>query len=279
MSPASEVLLVAQRELRKGVRSGKGIALLLLSIMGGVATALLFAMADKVKREKLGELPPEAVEGVRHQMTTMLGGGDEALGDALFKAPASLLYASKLTVFLGPLLVALLGFDSISGEVQYRTVRFWTVRSRRASYYAGKVLGLWTLVSATTLLIHVITWGIVVSQGEPFGKVIEWGPRFWLVSLPISLVWCGIAQLVASQFKYPMLSLLAIFGTFFLLWLGFLAGATGNVPAFYYTYPNVYDDWLLHPHLDKLFEGLGICVGSALVYITAGALAFRQRDV
>ena len=279
MSPASEVLLVAQRELRKGVRSGKGIALLLLSILGGVLTALLFAMAEKARREQLAEVPPEMVEMARKKMVMLLGGGDEALGNALFLAPAPLLYASKVTVFLGPLLIALLGFDSISGELQYRTVRYWTVRSRRVSYYAGKVLGLWALISATTLLIHLITWGIVVSQGEPFGKVIEWGPRFWLVSLPISLVWCAIAQLVASQFRYPMLSLLAIFGSFFLLWIGWAAGAVGYVPALYYTYPNVYDDWLLHPHLDKLFEGLGICVGSALVYIAAGAFAFRQRDV
>ncbi len=279
MSPAAEVALVAQRELRKNVRSAKGIVLLALSLLGGVVVAFVLAWFEKVKREKLASLPPEAEAEAQRQIITMLGEGDEALGDALAKAPGALLGAAKATVWFGPALVALLGFDSISGEIQHRTVRFWTVRSRRVSFYVGKVLGLWAVVSALTLLVHALIWAIVISRGETPGLVIEWGPRLWAVTLPISLLWCAIAQLVASQFRAPILSLLVTFGAFFVLWIGFVLGASGRVPPLLYLYPNVYDMWLLHPHPDRLFEGLGICLLSAAVYIAAGSAVFAQRDV
>jgi ABC-type transport system involved in multi-copper enzyme maturation permease subunit len=279
VSPAAEVMLVAQRELRKNIRSAKGIVLLALSLLGGVVVALVLAWIEKVKQEKLAHLPPEAVAAVERELILQLGDGDEVLGDALAKAPGALLGALKVTIWLGPALVALLGFDAISGELQHRTVRFWTVRTRRVSLYVGKVLGLWAVVSALTFAVHVFIWAIVVARGESFGAIAEWGPRLWLVSLPMSLVWCAIAQLVGSQFRIPILSLLVTFGSFFVLWIGFVLGASGRVPPLLYLYPNAFDTWLLYPHPDRLLEGLGICLLSAAIYTGAGAAIFARRDV
>jgi hypothetical protein len=134
-------------------------------------------------------------------------------------------------------------------------------------------------VSALTLLVHLFIWGIVIARGETPGGVVEWGPRLWAVTLPISLVWCAIAQLIASQFRAPILSLLTTFGGFFVLWIAYVAGASGKAPPLLYLYPNIYDTWLLHPHPDRLFEGLGICLVSAAIYTAAGAAIFNQRDV
>ena len=44
-----------------------------------------------------------------------------------------------------------------------------------------------------------------LARGESAGAVVEWGPRLWAVTLPISLAWCAIAQLVGSQFRAPIL--------------------------------------------------------------------------
>jgi ABC-type transport system involved in multi-copper enzyme maturation permease subunit len=287
MSPAAEVLLVAQRELRKNVRSAKGLALLALSLLVGVVVALVLAFFEVKKREliagRLATLPPEAVDAARaaieHEIVLAIGDGDEVLGEALSKAPGALLGALKFMVWFGPALVALLGFDAISGELQHRTVRYWTVRTRRTSFYVGKVLGLWIVVSALTLLVQLLTWAIVIWRGTAIGSVVEWGPRLWLVTLPLSLVWCALAQLVGSQFRSPILSLLTIFGSFFVLWIAYLLGLGGRFPAGLYLYPNAFDTWLLYPQADRLFAGLGICLGSAALYTAAGAAIFAQRDV
>jgi ABC-type transport system involved in multi-copper enzyme maturation permease subunit len=287
MSPAAEVLLVVQRELRKSVRSGKGVALLVLSLLGGIGVALVLSFLEAKQHEILAQqmagLPPEAAAELQARaqraIVLTLGGGDEELGDALAKAPGALLGAAKATVWLGPALVALLGFDAVSGELQHRTVRYWTIRSRRASFYVGKVLGTWAVVSLLTLLVHAMTWGILVSRGESAGKIVEWGPKLWAVTLPISLVWCAIAQLVGSQFRAPMTSLLTTLACFFGLWIVYLMGVSGRAPLGVWLYPNAFDDWLLHPHLDRVVEALAICVGSAAAYTAAGAAIFGRADV
>jgi hypothetical protein len=245
--------------------------------------ALILAWLEAKKHEllsgMLNGLTPEQSAEAQKQIILKMGDGDEALGEALSKAPGALLGAFKVTIWFGPALVALLGFDAISGELQNRTVRYWTIRTRRASYYVGKVLGLWAVVSALTLLVQLLTWGVLIARGESVGAIVEWGPRLWALTLPLSLVWCAIAQLVGSQFRAPILSLLMTFGSFFVLWIAYLLGATGKVPALVYLYPNAYDTWLLHPHPDRLFGGLAICLGSAAVYTIAGAAIFTQRDV
>lgn len=287
MNPGAEVALVVQRELRKNVRSAKGLVLLGLSLLGGAMVALLLAFLAAKEHEflaeKLADLPPEAAAEltakVHHEIVLQLGGGDEALGDLLSKAPGALYGAFKVSVWIAPLLVALLGFDAVSGELQHRTVRYWTVRARRVSFYVGKVLGLWTVVSLLTLLVHVLIWAIVIARGETAGAVIEWGPRLWVATLPLSLVWCAVSQLVASQFRSPILSLLVTLGSFFVLFIAYIAGASGKVPPLLYLYPNTFESWLLHPHPDRLFEGIAICLGSAVLYTGAGAALFARRDV
>lgn len=287
MSPAAEVALVVQREIRKNVRSAKGLILLGLSLLGGVIVALAFNFVATTEREfiakQLATLPPEAIadatEKVHREIVLRLGGSDEALGDALSKAPLALWGSFKGTVLCGPWLVALLGFDAVSGELQHRTVRFWTVRTRRVSYYVGKVLGLWAVVSLLTFFVHAIIWVVVIARGNTAGSVLEWGPRFWACTLPLSLVWCALVHLLGSQFRVPILALLMSIVGYFLFVIAWGLGINGKVPPLEFVYPNTYETWLIHPHLDRVFEGLGICLGCAVAYIAAGAAVFARRDV
>src|SRR5271170_3011135 len=96
MSPAAEVSLVVQRELRKNVRSAKGVVLLGLSLLGGVIVALVLAFVaaqeHEMIAEKLSSLPPEAAAELttklQRELILQLGDGDEALGDVLVRPPS-----------------------------------------------------------------------------------------------------------------------------------------------------------------------------------------------
>jgi ABC-type transport system involved in multi-copper enzyme maturation permease subunit len=261
MSPAAEILLVAQRELRTNLRSAKGVALLVLSLLGGGLTALLFA-------HKAGE--PQA-----------LGLSGTSVSDA---APALLaIFGLKTilvtTIWLTPMLVSLLGFDAISGELQHRSVRYWTVRTRRASFYIGKVLGLWAVVSAVTLFMDALVWLVFLTMVKDAGDVLKVGPLLWLVSLPISLAWASIASLVGSQFRAPMLALMMIWATFFALFIVSVIGAAKKIDALGFVYPNFYEDWMLGDDAKKAALGAIMCVGLGAIVTTAGALGFARRDV
>jgi ABC-type transport system involved in multi-copper enzyme maturation permease subunit len=184
------------------------------------------------------------------------------------------------TLWLAPLLVALLDFDSVSGELQHRTVRFWAVRVRRSSYMLGKYFGACLSVLAVTLGMNVIVWGATTAvSGLPVASVLRWGLEFFAVSVPITAAWCGIATLVGSQSRTPMLSLMYIFAAFFGLWLMRIIAGASQSAWVAYLYPNAYDEFFLSPSVLDVGRGLlgtGLIAG---VTTAAATLLFERRDV
>lgn len=279
VSPLTEIKLVVQRELRKNLRSTKGIVLAALSLLGGSSVALLMVKLQELKREQLGELSAAQIHELREQML-LKGYGDEAMAKSLANAPEVLLMLLLLTVWLTPLLVAMMGFDSVAPDIQHRSVRYWTLRTRRWSYFIGKWAGLWGTVSAVTFAMDLVIWIVCIARGEAtVAETLSWGLRFWMVSLPMSAIWCGIATLVSSLFRSPILALLLTFAAFFVIWVVYLIAVVAGVDWLAYIYPNNFDRILLHPHVHKLGIGLGACFGMAALYVTAGSLLFMKRDV
>jgi ABC-type transport system involved in multi-copper enzyme maturation permease subunit len=273
----SEVGLVVGRELRKNFRSIKGILLAALTLLGGFALSMLLVWGEQLRAEQEG-LTKEAIQATQLKVLSRAYGEEQ--GRYLADAPYVLLVLLKITVWLGPLLVALVSFDSLSGEIQHRTVRYWTVRTRRFSYYAGKFIGIWAVVSSITLAMSLVIWIVTVARGyAPFGTTFSWGIRFWVASLPLSAAWCGVATLVGSQFRVPILSLLVICATFFVLWVLWIIGNVADVMWLAHVYPNHYDTYLLSPKVEDALKGFGACAAFIAVTIAAGALLFQRRDV
>jgi len=276
MSPAAEVALVAARELRKNLRSAKGIILLALSVLGGTGVAVL--MSRMVQRETAG-MSADELRAAQEAIFTKMA-HDPAVGKYMATAPLPLVQALQISIWLAPLVIALVGFDAMSSDLQHRTVRFWTVRTRRWSHYVGKLVGLWASVSAITLCMNVLMWLVQIGGAYSFGSILTWGVGFWLITLPISLVWCGLATLVGSFFRSPQLSLLVTFTAFFVVWLvGFAIAHAAEVDWLLYVYPNFYDEWLMSPHPEKVAGAVGICAGAAALFTAAGAFVFAKRDV
>jgi ABC-type transport system involved in multi-copper enzyme maturation permease subunit len=279
VSPASEIRFVVQRELQKSFRSAKGVALLLLSLLGGTGATFLLVKAQQLKRERLGEAPAEAIRALREEAATQAF-GDPITGKHLADAPEVLIAVLLLTVWLTPMIISLMGFDTISADLQHKSVRYWTLRTRRPSYFIGKFGGLWATVSVMTLTMHAIIWIVCVVRNEaPAGVALTWGLRFWLVTLPISAAWCAISTLVSSFFKSPIVALLATFGAFFSLWLLWIIGNVAHWDFLMYAYPNYYDSYLVHPQLPKAMTGMAACFAMAAVYLGLGSYLFQRKDV
>ncbi len=283
MNPLKEVRLILLRELRKNFRSVKGIMLLLISLIGSFGAALLLVKLQQFKRAKLGEeISAENLKDFVHNLrvdalTPVYG---EGTAKYIADSPEVLYMGLMITIWLTPMLVALLGFDSFSGDVQHRSVRYWTVRTRRGSYFAGKFLGLWTTISAVTLAIHALIWAVCIVRGEATtAETLSWGIRFWLISLPMSAAWCGLSVLVSSFFRTPIYALLTTLASFFALWLVWVIGVAADVNALLYFYPNYYDKLLLSPQLWQAASGFGACAVMAALCIGGGTFLFAKRDV
>ncbi len=288
VNPLKEVRLILLRELRKNFRSVKGIVLLLISLFGSFGAALLLVKLQQFKREQVEAKGmaagigaaglKEVVHNARVEWLSVPYG--ETTAKYIADSPEVLFMGLLITIWLTPMLIALLGFDSFAGDVQHRSVRYWTIRSRRGSYFAGKFLGLWSTVSAVTLAIHSLTWIVCIARGEATAaETLSWGIRFWLVSLPITAAWCGVAVLVSSFFRTPMLALLSIFAAYFALWLTWFIGGMTETSPLLYVYPNYYDKLLLSPQLWTAASGFGACALMATLCVGAGTFFFSKRDV
>ncbi|MFO0674930.1 MAG: ABC transporter permease [Polyangiaceae bacterium] len=282
MNPAREVALVAGREVRRNVRSAKGIALLALCVMMSGAATLVNSAVDKFARSQPNAPSPQEIRALT-EIAIGRAYGDEDLGKYLAGAPPILLATFFFTIWTGPLLIALMGFDSVSGELQHRAVRFLTVRLRRESIYVGKVAGLFTTMVGVGLLMNVVIWCVSAARGDAsFGDSLSWGVRFWVLSLPITLAWSSVAAFAGSLLRTPVLSLMVIFAAFFGLWMLNLVGhvgAEGVHTYLRYLYPNTFDGFLLSPRPARAIEGLAACLGFVVVSSVAGAWTFAKRDV
>jgi ABC-type transport system involved in multi-copper enzyme maturation permease subunit len=279
------------RELRRSVRSVKGIIIGILTLLGAFVASLACVWMEGNDRDAAKITSSDAYIEIKKAAI------EKATGDAAFASyaasiPTSLLVFLKITVWLGPLLIALLGFDLMSSELQHRSVRFWTVRTRRWSYFTGKMLGLWAVVSLITLVLNVIAGTVAASRGYvTVGQLMTWGMRFWLVAVVIGGSWAVIATFISSCFRQPILSLLTTFVAFFVMWavslVGFFVRARDTIEtgvqkdmAWYeYLYPNTYDTLLLSNETTKVLTALGVLIGFVVLANAAGAALFQRRDI
>jgi ABC-type transport system involved in multi-copper enzyme maturation permease subunit len=291
LSPVVEIRLLVARELRRSLRSGKGIALGALTLLGAFVTSLVCVWIEGSNRASVGATSTQAFEELKR------GTIEKATGDAAFASyaagiPSSLLAFLKITIWFSPLLVALLGFDAIAGEVQHHGVRFWTIRSRRASYFTGKLIALWVLVGLIALVTNLLAGTVALARGYlSLGEFFAWGVRFWFVAFVIAGAWAAIAALISSCFRTPILALLTTFAVFFVLWLAGLGGfisrlrdasATGVVKDmswYEYLYPNAYATLLLSPERTRVLLALGILFAFIGVTTAAGSALFERKDV
>lgn len=279
MNWLSEIGLITGREIKKNFRSLKGIILLIISLLGGSGVALIHAWLAK---QKLVEgMSPEEV-----QMTFMKGlqqaGFPDDIAEYVSHAPPTLYLMMWGTIWLTPLMIAVIGFDGISGELQNRTVRYWNVRTRRWAYYVGKVLGMWAVIAVFTLMIHLAVWCVCAAFAiAPWSMIFKWGFRLYAVTVPIAGAWCGISQLVSSNFRVPILSLLTTCVVFFLLWvlkgIGLIWHDT--MDALTYVYPNTYDEKLLSPHPNQVLGGIAALLTFMILTTAVGSFIFEKRDV
>lgn len=291
LSPVAEIRLIAFRELRRSVRSVKGIIIGVITLLGAFVTSLVCNWMESQNRDLAQVTSNDAYLEFKKQ-TIEKTTGDPAFASYVASIPTSLLVFLKVTVWLGPLLIALLGFDVMSSEMQHRSVRFWTVRTRRWSYFTGKMVGLWAVVSLITLVLTMIAGTVGVVRGfVTAGQLFTWGIRFWLVAVLIAGTWASIATFISSCFKTPILSLLTTFLAFFVMWvvslIGFFVrvkevadtGVARDMTWYEYLYPNAYDTLLLQPETTRVLTALGILVGFIVLANAAGSFLFQRRDI
>jgi ABC-type transport system involved in multi-copper enzyme maturation permease subunit len=288
MSIASEIQWTCLRELRRNLRSAKGIIMAVLVLLSGAAASLIYTAITRKVTERLaqgGDVPMEAFRQSREQLWETT-----TIAHYLANSPLFLVGLFKVLWWLLPFLTLMIGFDQVCGDLQYRTIRYDIVRSRRWTIITGKALAVWAILSSVVLALNLFVWIVVVARGdEGIGVTLSWGGRFWLLEVVYIAAWSGITILVSSLTRRPILSLLMGMAVVAGLTLGdlityALKGASSDwwisklAPA-RFAFPGFYQEWVITPKAPEMVGAIAILLAFGAATTAAACWLVDRSDV
>lgn len=285
MQVVSEVLLTFARELKRTLRSAKGVGGLALFLLGGAGVAItLFSALD---RAHYWNSETGLRDGIRRQALEAMYEGDarkDAIVTYLMRMPEPVMAFYQIAAFFLAMLTMVWGFDSVAGDVQYRTIRYVTLRARRPSLVVGRWLALWVSGMVVTLIVSLILWAGLASKGVfPIGDVIHYGLRTWIATGTLALWYSALTIFSSSLYRTPVLALLTSGGLatllFFLRHLSGASWAPGWLRAVHDAFPGSWDDRLIGPEFAQWGAGTGVCLLWSAVAIAAASAILSKRDV
>jgi ABC-type transport system involved in multi-copper enzyme maturation permease subunit len=281
MSPLKEAQLACVREIRKNLRSWKGVAMGALFLLGGGAALLIYvALSNLIKRELAqGDIPEEVKREMREKTLALTY--DQDIAHYLSAAPPVLLLVFKATLLFVPLLTLLIGFEQICGDLQHRTFRYAAIRARRSSLVAGKMLGVWAVVSTLTLLLHAVVWIVTIGRGEAsLALTLSWGLRLWAFTVVYTGTYSGLTILASSVTRRPALSLFIGLFSFALLAIGDLASSVfDSLKSIRYAFPGFYELWMITPRAGEMAGAVAVLLAFAAASTAAAAYFVNRSDV
>jgi ABC-type transport system involved in multi-copper enzyme maturation permease subunit len=278
MISARDVGIVAQRELMRNLRSTKGIAMFALFFLGGLLPAVIRLMARKLAGdtpEAVGQALFEGYLGKRFSSETTV--------HYLSNAPQTIYFLFEGTLTFLPLLVLVVGFDQIAGEIQHRTLRYSAGRATRPSLVLGKAIGIWGVVAVMISVLHITVWVVALiqgGQGASAGAVVSWGARVLLFSVVGASAYVGFASLMSSLFRTPIVVLFVGAGVGFAIWLSNkILGFFPSTEKITWIFPNRYEQLLFEPDALTVLGGIGLFIAWGALCIAASSLIVSRRDV
>jgi ABC-type transport system involved in multi-copper enzyme maturation permease subunit len=282
MFAAREAGLVASREIRRNLRSRKGIAIFSLFLLGGSIPVMLQLFFTKLEVSIGGTASRGASESGRQLRRMLLERAYNAeIADYLVDCPSALLFLLRGTLFFLPLLILLIGFDQIAGEVQHRSIRYLAGRAHRGSIVVGKALGTWAVIATMVLVLHLVVWVMTAVRGEaPAGAIASWGARFWLFSVAQAAAYAGLTTLVSSLFRTPNVALFSGAALVFSLGLAnTIFGLIAATAPLTWAFPGTYEGLLVSPDPLRVVGGIALLVLWGGACVAAAAEITRRRDI
>ncbi len=283
MTVAAEIGLTLARELRRNLRSAKGLVSALLFLIGGAGTLLAYVSVSRELGTLAGEVPSVARAEAQRQALQYLY-HDPATVQHLLGAPPLLLFLYKATLFFLPMLCMLIGYDTLASELQHRTLRFATVRAHRESIVTGKFLGAWVAAAAIALALDAVAWAIAISRGEAsVVTTVAYGLQLWLATVVFSAGFVGLTTFVSGLFRSPGLALLTTLAAAFFWWL---FGAIVRMPSLSPTVgwlanvtPGEWESRLLSPDVFRSGGAAAVLVALGIAGLAGACAVLRGRDV
>lgn len=248
---------------------------------GAVPSVLQVLFLRLMDKATMSELPLEARQQLFEQALSKVY--DPATAKYLSLCPPVLFaFLFKGTLLFLPVLILLIGFDQIAGDIQHRTIRYMAGRARRSSLVAGKALGVWGVITIMTLVLHLTVWTVMLIRGgDSPALVLSWGVRLWLFTVASAGAYVGLTSLISSFFKTPIVALFVGVGVLFVLWLAStILGLSEATEAVTWAFPSAYESKLLvSPQPARIFGGVAALLAWGAAMVAGAAAIVSRRDI
>jgi ABC-type transport system involved in multi-copper enzyme maturation permease subunit len=295
-----EIRVIWRGELQRALRSGWAAALAVLFLVG---QGLLLAVVGFLSSGAAKMTGPASAGGdtlaQKKALLTFFSSYSEATIDSIARLPTVLLVAFSATTLVAPLLIALMGFDQLAGEVAPKSMRYLIVRARRTSIVTGKYLTQLTVLLVLLALCVVAMVGTARGLDADFGwaDTFGWGLKLVLALGVVGVTYAALTTLCSALAPNGALALFLNIGVLFSFWLVSLlsnrvrlpdtAGAVGleaskeeSLLAYLrYLVPSEFEHRLLSPDALEYATGLVAYLGFALVFLALARLALQRRDL
>ncbi len=283
MSPVTEAGLTALRELRRNLRSAKGIAMFVLFFVGGAIPSVGQILLGQVVDTKTMMAKPLAERQDVFEDFLLRVGYDAVTAKHVSKCPPELFtYLLKGALIFLPWMIVLIGFDLIAGEIQHRSIRYIAGRARRSAIVAGKALGVWGVVAVMTLVLDVTVCTVMLIKSDyPADLVLSWGSRIWVFTVAAGAAYVGLVTLVSSLFRTPIVALFVGMALMFAVLLtGWIFGHFEATETVAWAFPSAYESKLLvSANPLHVLGGVAALIGWGAAMVAGAAGIVSRRDI
>lgn len=229
----SHIRLIARYYAKNLLRGGMGILFTLaalfvgLSIAAGCLTpveALHKAARQQQKQAAAGMPNPQAagpgvqkkdiVEGVTQEIGLPVAkwatGGDEEQAKFLVRQRPALVSAiMMILIFCLPFLVCLGSFNQLSGDIQYKGLRYLLLRTERANIFFGRLIGtlLFTLAVLGIVFLVLFLYLAFKARFYPTWEVFLWMLHGYFAVALFALPYIALCAWISAALDSPFLSL------------------------------------------------------------------------
>lgn len=291
MEAVNEAVAIALHDVRRSLKSAKGIVLLTLFVGSFLLAGMGFVLASeglskRARAELAAQNLPVDVATVEKEakvkMFEGIAGDDAELAESLAATPMIVLFFFLSALGFLPMLVALMGYDVISGDVQNRTVRYTLLRARRGSYVVGKFCGQLLLLGVFTLVTNVALLGFAAVRVPDFDLAAGLAGlgRYWALAMVYGAVFVALVTFFSSLTRHPLLSLLGTvgaLGAFGILWM--FGAVDWSLASLGVLSPFAHFGRLFSPHPERLASGVGIYLAFAAVLLGGAFALVAKKDL
>ncbi len=301
MQTLLDTWIVFGAELRRALKSPR-VLLVLLLYLAFSAGVMLAAGALSHQAQLQFQAQGQGMEGLQSPKAALLAllfGQDRGLVESLLALPSVLLVVFKLGLIFLPAYVALLGFDTVSAELQTHSLRYLTVRTSRTALALGKALALAAVVLLLVTAVHLGAFAYALASVPDFSlsdAAHAWW-RLWGTTVLVGLATAALTTLCSTTSRTPALSLTLNFAALLGFWAAGTFGsgarvmrmlqqqATGEPSAVGWQErigllsPSTWSSEILYPDTARALTGAVALLLFAAVCAAGAVAVLRARDV